>query len=104
MSLYGLLEKRRAINRPVRIGVIGAGTFSSAFLNQGRRVAGMQVVSVADLDAEKAKRGEGRFSEEYVFSIMDSLVSLEMLHKMVEIEKQKEEVTITLDNVCIIKS
>lgn len=56
MSLYGLLEKRRAINRPVRIGVIGAGTFSSAFLNQARRVAGIQFVSVADLDAEKAKR------------------------------------------------
>jgi len=35
--------------------VIGAGTFSSAFLNQARRVAGMQIVSVADLDAEKAR-------------------------------------------------
>jgi predicted homoserine dehydrogenase-like protein len=56
MSLYSLLEKRQASNRPVRIGVIGAGTFSSAFLSQARRVAGMQVVSVADLDAEKAKR------------------------------------------------
>ena len=56
MSLYSLLEKKRASNRPVRIGVIGAGTFSSAFLNQARRVPGMQVVSVADLDAEKAKR------------------------------------------------
>jgi predicted homoserine dehydrogenase-like protein len=56
MSLYSLLEKRRAINRPIKIGVIGAGTFSSTFLNQARRVAGMQVVSVADLDVEKAKR------------------------------------------------
>jgi predicted homoserine dehydrogenase-like protein len=56
MSLHGFLKKRQAINRPVRVGVIGAGTFSSAFLNQSRRVAGMQVVSVADLDAEKAKR------------------------------------------------
>jgi predicted homoserine dehydrogenase-like protein len=56
MSLYGLLKKRHAINRPVRIGVIGAGTFSSAFLNQARRVLGMQVVSVADLDTEKARR------------------------------------------------
>ena len=37
MSLYGLLQKRQAINRPVRIGVVGAGTFSSAFLNQARR-------------------------------------------------------------------
>ncbi len=56
MSLFALLEKRQAIRRPVRIGVIGAGTFSSAFLNQVRRVPGMQVVCIADLDAEKAKR------------------------------------------------
>jgi predicted homoserine dehydrogenase-like protein len=56
MSLYSLLEKRRAANRPVRIGVIGAGTFSSAFLNQARQVPGMQIVSVADLDEEKAKK------------------------------------------------
>jgi len=56
VSLFALLEKRQAINRPVRIGVIGAGTFSSAFLNQVRRVPGMKVVCIADLDREKAKR------------------------------------------------
>jgi len=56
MSLFALLKKREAINRPVRIGVIGAGTFSSAFLNQVRRVPGMKVVSIADLEGEKAKR------------------------------------------------
>jgi len=56
MSLVALLEKRQAVNRPVRIGVIGAGTFSSAFLNQVRRVPGMKVVCIADLDREKAKR------------------------------------------------
>jgi len=56
VSLFALLEKRQAIHRPVRIGVIGAGTFSSAFLNQVRRVPGMKVVCIADLDGEKAKR------------------------------------------------
>jgi len=56
MSLFALLKKRESVNRPVRIGVIGAGTFSLAFLNQVRRVPGMQLVSVADLDEEKAKR------------------------------------------------
>ena len=56
MSLFALLEKRQAINRPVRIGVVGAGTFSSAFLNQVRRLPGMKVVCIADLDREKAKR------------------------------------------------
>ncbi len=56
MSLMTLLEKRQAIDRPVRIGVIGAGTFSSAFLNQVKRVPGMKVVCIADLDGAKAKR------------------------------------------------
>jgi predicted homoserine dehydrogenase-like protein len=56
MSLVALLEKRQANNIPVRIGVIGAGTFSSAFLNQVRQVPGMKIVCVADLDREKAKR------------------------------------------------
>jgi predicted homoserine dehydrogenase-like protein len=56
MSLYHLLRERESKGKPVRIGVIGAGTFSSAFLNQARVIPGMQVVCVADLDAEKAKR------------------------------------------------
>jgi predicted homoserine dehydrogenase-like protein len=56
MSLFALLEKRQIINRPVRVGVIGAATFSSAFLNQVRRVPGMKVVCIADLDGEKAAR------------------------------------------------
>ncbi len=56
MSLFSLLEKRQALHKPVRIGVIGAGTFSSAFLSQVRRVPGMKVVCIADLDWEKAKR------------------------------------------------
>ena len=56
MSLYHLLQRRELKNKPIRVGVIGAGTFSSAFLNQARLIPGMRVVSVADLDAEKAKR------------------------------------------------
>jgi predicted homoserine dehydrogenase-like protein len=56
MSLYHLLQKRESKNKPIRVGVIGAGTFSSAFLNQARSIPGMRVVSVADLDTEKAKR------------------------------------------------
>ena len=56
MSLYDLLQQRESMNKPVRIGVIGAGVFSSAFLNQARLIPGMHVVCVADLDAEKAKR------------------------------------------------
>jgi predicted homoserine dehydrogenase-like protein len=43
MSLLDLLQRREADGKPVRVGVIGAGTFSTAFLNQARRTPGMQV-------------------------------------------------------------
>lgn len=39
----------------MRVGVIGAGTFSTAFLNQARRTPGMQVACVADLYPKKAR-------------------------------------------------
>jgi len=54
MSLYSLLQQREATGRPIRIGVIGAGTFSSAFLAQARLTPGMQLVGIAELDLEKA--------------------------------------------------
>jgi len=55
MGLYALLQQREEIKKPIKIGVIGAGTFSSAFLSQARYTPGMQLVGVAELDLEKAK-------------------------------------------------
>ena len=54
MSLYGLLQQREKTGRPIRIGIIGAGTFSTAFLAQVRLTPGMQLVGIAELDLEKA--------------------------------------------------
>lgn len=56
MSLHRLLQERESMNKPIRIGIIGAGVFGSAFLSQARVTPGMQVVTIADLDLEKAKR------------------------------------------------
>ena len=56
MGLYTLLQQREAINKPIRIGVIGAGTFSSAFITQARITPGMQLVGIAELDLAKAKQ------------------------------------------------
>ncbi len=56
MSLYGLLRQRQGMSRPIRIGLIGAGTFGTTFLSQARIVPGMQVAGVADLDVEKARQ------------------------------------------------
>jgi predicted homoserine dehydrogenase-like protein len=54
MNLYKSLQEREAANRPIRIGIIGAGTFGSMFLAQARRTPGMKLVGIADLDLEKA--------------------------------------------------
>ncbi len=54
MNLYPLLQKRAEENNPIRVGVIGAGKFSSMFLSQARLTPGLQIVGIADLDPDKA--------------------------------------------------
>ena len=55
MNLHSLLQSRAAENRPIRIGLIGAGKFGSMFLSQARRTPGLQVMGIADLSVERAK-------------------------------------------------
>ncbi len=56
MNLFAKLLEREAAQRPVRIGLIGAGKFGSMFLSQVRLTRGMHLVGLADLDVERAKR------------------------------------------------
>ncbi len=56
MGLYNLLQQREASKNPIRIGVIGAGTFSSGFLAQARVTPGMQIAGIAELDLDKARK------------------------------------------------
>ncbi|TFG38554.1 MAG: flagellar biosynthesis protein FlgA, partial [Syntrophobacterales bacterium] len=56
MNLFRLLQARSEAERPVRVGVIGAGKFSSMFLSQAHLTPGMHVVGIAELDPEKAKQ------------------------------------------------
>jgi len=51
-----MLLEREAAGRPVTVGLIGAGKFGTMFLSQARRTRGMQVVAVADLNVERARR------------------------------------------------
>lgn len=53
MSLSALLDERAAAGLPVRVGLIGAGKFGTLFLAQARRMPGLHVAAVADLDAER---------------------------------------------------
>lgn len=56
MNFYSMLQKRAEDDNPVRIGVIGAGKFSSMFLSQVRLTPGMQVTGIAELDPQRASQ------------------------------------------------
>src|SRR5436190_11468681 len=55
MNLHSLLLEREAQNRPVTVGLIGAGKFGTMFLSQARLTKGLHVVAVADLNVERAR-------------------------------------------------
>jgi predicted homoserine dehydrogenase-like protein len=49
-----LLDRQASTGRPVRVGLVGAGQMGRGFVAQVRRIAGMEVVAVADLDVSRA--------------------------------------------------
>ena len=55
MNLYTKLQQRAADNKPIRIGLIGAGKFGSMYLSQARRTPGLQILAVADLAPDRAR-------------------------------------------------
>jgi predicted homoserine dehydrogenase-like protein len=55
MSLHRKLQQRAAENKPVRIGLIGAGKFGAMYLAQIPRTPGVQLVAIADLSPEAAR-------------------------------------------------
>ena len=55
MSLYRSLREREAKGEPVRVGLVGAGKFGAMFLAQARKMAGVHIVGIADLEPERAR-------------------------------------------------
>jgi predicted homoserine dehydrogenase-like protein len=49
-----LLDERQAAGRPLRVGLIGAGTFGTMVLSQLQRLPGVAIVGVADLELARA--------------------------------------------------
>ena len=56
MFLYSDLLARASDNKPVRVGLIGAGKFGSMFLSQVPGTPGLIVAAIADLNPAKAKQ------------------------------------------------
>ncbi len=60
MSLHQKLLARQAENRPIRVALIGAGKFGSMYLAQIPRTPGMQLLGIADLSPDNARRNLAR--------------------------------------------
>ena len=55
MSLFQKLQKRAEQNKPVRVGLIGAGKFGSMYLSQVPQTPGVSVAGVVDLSPSRAR-------------------------------------------------
>ena len=54
MNLYSKLRRRAAEQKPLRVGLIGAGKFGSMYLAQAKHTTGIHVVAIADLEPQRA--------------------------------------------------
>ncbi len=55
MNLFAKLRQRAADDKPIRVGMVGAGKFGSMFLAQARRLPGIHLVGIADLAPDRAR-------------------------------------------------
>jgi predicted homoserine dehydrogenase-like protein len=55
MNLFAKLQQRAAQNKPIRVGLIGAGKFGAMYLSQAQRTPGIHLLGVADLSPANAK-------------------------------------------------
>jgi predicted homoserine dehydrogenase-like protein len=60
MNLYSKLQQRALENKPIRIGLIGAGKFGSMYLAQIPRTPGVHLVAIADLAPAAARTNLSR--------------------------------------------
>ena len=60
MSLFAKLQQRQAEDRPIRVGLIGAGKFGSMYLAQIPRTPGVHLVGIADLSPDGARTNLSR--------------------------------------------
>ena len=60
MSLFAKLQQRAADNKPIRVGLIGAGKFGSMYLAQVPRTPGVHLAAIADLSPDGARANLAR--------------------------------------------
>lgn len=79
-SLSTKLAEREAADKPIQVGIIGAGKFGSMFIAQSHRTKGLRLAAIADLSKDRAlaslKRTgypEGRYDETASISLAEGI-------------------------------
>src|SRR5215207_6276623 len=83
MNLHALLLERESQNRPVTVGLIGAGKFGTMFLSQARLTRGLHVVGLADLNVARARnqlKAAGWPEEAYAAPSLGEAIKRRRLH------------------------
>ena len=81
MNLYAKLKERQ--DKPLRIGVIGAGKFGAMYIAQVPRTPGVHLVGIADLSPDYAKQNLDRVGwpkEAYGAASLDSALKEKRTH------------------------
>ena len=60
MNLFAKLRQREEQQRPLRVGLIGAGKFAAMYLAQVPKTPGVHLVAIADLSPDNARTNLGR--------------------------------------------
>src|SRR5689334_2040768 len=66
-----LLARERELGRPVRVGLVGAGQMGLGFVVQASRIAGMEVVAIADIAPERGMHAFAQAGRDDVLSTSD---------------------------------
>ena len=73
MSLHRMLLARAAENKPLRIGLIGAGKFGSMYLSQIPTTPGIHLLGIADLSPPRARENLARLGWKAEVSLEDGV-------------------------------
>ena len=83
MNLFTKLNQRAEADKPIRIGMIGAGKFGSMFLAQMLKIPGVHLVGVVDLNPATAKSNldfVGWAAERYGAKTLDDAARTGLTH------------------------
>ena len=83
MNLYAKLRQREAQNRPLRVGLIGAGKFGAMYFAQVPKTPGVHLAGIADLAPASAKASLARVGWEparYEATSLDDAIAKTSTH------------------------